>query len=225
MKITKQMSSVIVRALLIVALVFGLAPAAQAQTLAAKGKPAPARAKSPTTAKPSGGTQEGIKVHGHWTIEVRNPDGRLVSRHEFENSLFATGDQLLAGLLGRRIVSVAQWRVKLQGTNLGDITGPCRQSGQPRACIITEGTQAGSPFFGGLSVNVPPAAPGTFELAGQASADAPDSIASVATDATVCLDQSCTSTQALFFTKHVLAAPIQLTTGQIAQVKVVFSFS
>src|SRR5262245_57695497 len=25
----------------------------------------------------SGGPQEGIKVHGHWVIEVRNPDGSL----------------------------------------------------------------------------------------------------------------------------------------------------
>ena len=33
------------------------------------------------------GTQEGIKVHGHWTIEVRNPDGKVVTHTEFENAL------------------------------------------------------------------------------------------------------------------------------------------
>ena len=37
--------------------------------------------------KPSGGSQEGIKVHGHWTIEVRNPDGAMVRHVEFENSV------------------------------------------------------------------------------------------------------------------------------------------
>ena len=38
--------------------------------------------------KPSGnGRHEGIKVHGHWTIEVRNPDGSLARHVEFENSL------------------------------------------------------------------------------------------------------------------------------------------
>jgi hypothetical protein len=34
-----------------------------------------------------GGNHEGIKVHGHWTIEVRNPDGKLISHTEFENAL------------------------------------------------------------------------------------------------------------------------------------------
>src|ERR1035438_8313432 len=33
------------------------------------------------------GKSEGIKVHGHWVIEIRNPDGSLASRHEFENAL------------------------------------------------------------------------------------------------------------------------------------------
>lgn len=34
-----------------------------------------------------GGQHEGIKVHGHWSIEVHNPDGSLVRHVEFENSL------------------------------------------------------------------------------------------------------------------------------------------
>jgi hypothetical protein len=33
------------------------------------------------------GPHEGIKVHGHWVIDVRNPDGSLVTHHEFENAL------------------------------------------------------------------------------------------------------------------------------------------
>jgi hypothetical protein len=33
------------------------------------------------------GQQEGITVHGHWTIDVKNPDGKLVKHVEFENSL------------------------------------------------------------------------------------------------------------------------------------------
>jgi hypothetical protein len=42
-----------------------------------------------------GGPHEGIKVHGHWTIEVRNSDGSLARHVEFENSLdpgFSTTD-------------------------------------------------------------------------------------------------------------------------------------
>jgi len=47
---------------------------------------------------------EGIKVHGHWVLQVKNPDGTLGERREFNNSLVTsggmmTGDQLLAALL------------------------------------------------------------------------------------------------------------------------------
>jgi hypothetical protein len=42
------------------------------------------------------GQLEGIKVHGHWTIEVKNPDGSRVSRQEFENSLDLGGAQNIA---------------------------------------------------------------------------------------------------------------------------------
>jgi len=47
---------------------------------------------------------EGVTIHGHWVIDVRNPDGTLVEHRDFENSLvtvgaLVSGDQLLAGLL------------------------------------------------------------------------------------------------------------------------------
>jgi hypothetical protein len=52
-------------------------------------------------AKPGG---EGLKIHGHWVLELKNPDGRLVERREFNNALITggngySGDQLLAALL------------------------------------------------------------------------------------------------------------------------------
>lgn len=52
-----------------------------------------------------GGNHEGIQVHGHWTIEVRNPDGKLVSHTEFENALQPTGADALTGLLSGQYVS------------------------------------------------------------------------------------------------------------------------
>jgi hypothetical protein len=54
------------------------------------------------------GQHEGITVHGHWTIEVKNPDGKVVTHREFENSLITpsnypganeTGSQALVALL------------------------------------------------------------------------------------------------------------------------------
>jgi len=37
------------------------------------------------------GKHEGIKVHGHWVVDIRNRDGSLASRHEFENALITAG--------------------------------------------------------------------------------------------------------------------------------------
>jgi hypothetical protein len=109
---TKQIGKVMLRALLIVTLVFGVAPVAQAQMPAAKAKAALAKSPPAPAAKRAGGAREGIKVHGHWTIEIRNPDGTLASRSEFENSLQG-GETLLAGLLGNTITPPITWVVAL----------------------------------------------------------------------------------------------------------------
>src|SRR6266508_5833565 len=47
------------------------------------------------------GVGEGIQVHGDWVIEVRNTDGSLAERREFENALTSQGQILLAGSLAR----------------------------------------------------------------------------------------------------------------------------
>ena len=78
---------------------------AQAQGNSSAAKPAPAQAQPRAAQAPrkptNGGTHEGITVHGHWVIEVRNPDGKLVSHTEFENSLEQpTGGQYIAQILG-----------------------------------------------------------------------------------------------------------------------------
>ena len=66
-------------------------PAKNAATPAA---PAAVPANSPSAEQPAapgerkrGGNHEGIQVHGHWVIEVRNPDGTVTRfAREFENS-------------------------------------------------------------------------------------------------------------------------------------------
>lgn len=61
------------------------------------------------------GQSEGIKVHGHWTIEVRDPDGKVATRREFENSLansLGGGAALLTAMLGRT-VTTGSWQVFL----------------------------------------------------------------------------------------------------------------
>jgi hypothetical protein len=115
-------------------------PTASAQTPSAITKPAlsPANVSAlPAEKSHAKGTQEGIKVHGHWIIEVHNPDGKVQSHTEFENSLsqpYAT--DMLANLLSGQ-ATFGGWAIGL-GYNTGGATsgGPCGASGTPSGCII-----------------------------------------------------------------------------------------
>jgi len=62
----------------------------------------------------AGMPSEGIQVHGHWTIDVKNPDGSLASHNEFENALEPTGVAELARLLAR-LETPGAWSVLVQG--------------------------------------------------------------------------------------------------------------
>jgi len=86
---------------LAVALALGVAGVSTAQGAsgAAKSAPKASAAAAQEAAPSSKGMNTAIKVHGHWTIEVRNPDGKVVTHREFENSL-AYGGAIFANLLG-----------------------------------------------------------------------------------------------------------------------------
>jgi hypothetical protein len=56
-----------------------------------------------------------IKVHGHWIIEVKNPDGSLAERQEFDNALQSTGEVALGKILTRQ-KSVGGWTIYLFGS-------------------------------------------------------------------------------------------------------------
>ena len=187
------------------------------------------------TTNRAGSRTEGIKVHGHWTIDVRNPDGSLVSHHEFENALTASGIQQLANILaGRR--APGGWVIRIAGQG-----GPCLNpvNGSARACIMFEPplglTPDNSETFSTLVV-VPRSG---VELSASSTATASGSldIRSVDTWVESCpsnfTPSNCMAVTGLVgpgqplptFTSHTLAAPIALSTGQIVQVKVVISFS
>ena len=78
---------------------------------------------------PAGRPSEGIKVRGHWLIEVRNPDGTLASRTEFNNALNLGGPTGLAKVLSREI-TVGLWSIFLTGN-----PKPCTGNVD---CVITE---------------------------------------------------------------------------------------
>jgi hypothetical protein len=183
--------------------------------------------KSAAEERPSGnGQHEGIKVHGHWTIEVRNPDGSLATRRVFENAYTPTS--FLASLLARQ-ASVGFWSVGLNGTNT--VPAPCLSSGQPGACVIFEagasaaGLAPSSNLFTTLTVN---ANANSLVLAGTATVGQTGAINLVSTTATSCPNSTPPSTpcigQAQGFTLTGIA-PISVSLGQLVSVTVVISFS
>jgi hypothetical protein len=79
----------------------------------------PAKTAAAAEKKHAGGKVEPIKVHGHWVLEIRNPDGSLAQRKELENSLLVSaggGQGALAQLLNGGVV-VGGWAVLLYSHN------------------------------------------------------------------------------------------------------------
>lgn len=211
------------------------------------------RAQTPAKALPSppveskGGQQERIKVHGHWTIDVRNPDGSLVTHREFENDLQSGGAIVLAQLLARNL-SVGEWSIVLDDNRF--VTRPCfAQTGsvsQFSDCQLNEanGHTASNPaqaqfktlaVSGGPNINT-----NQLILSGSATAllgytgTEHGSLNKVTTRIVPCASgvapQDCKSdtpsaATAYFFTSTVLSSPVTLEIGQIIQVTVVISFS
>lgn len=84
------------------------------------------------------GRPEGIKVHGHWIIEVKTPDGTVVKHVEFENALTPEGRFLIArDLLGRNL-TVGTWGIGL-GLSSPTGTSPCTAQMTYRNAIFIRG--------------------------------------------------------------------------------------
>jgi hypothetical protein len=132
----------------------------QSQSDGAPTGKAPAKAPAPEKAA-SQGINTGIKVHGHWIIEVKNPDGTVATHREFENSLTNLqgygGTQALALLLtGQAKLGSLGWVVGLQSLNSGN-TSPCGQTSTlPPGCYVGPATLLpGNNVGPGGSSNVP----------------------------------------------------------------------
>jgi hypothetical protein len=77
--------------------------------------------------EPNDRAHQGVKVHGHWAIDVKNPDGAVAKHVEFENSLVVggNGDNLLAFAL-TGYLSAADWALSLNNANSSE-TALCGQ--------------------------------------------------------------------------------------------------
>jgi hypothetical protein len=150
---------------------------------------------------------EGVKVHGDWNIDIRQPDGTLVAHHEFKNALASAAPATLAEMLfGLR--AAGSWQLVLTRAS-GQ--GPC--SSGNGACVIgadSELTSAG------------------VELTKSFPVYTDGNIGQVETHLITCTVLPCTNSTPgrviREFTIKVLPTPIPVIAGQIVQVTVVISF-
>jgi hypothetical protein len=174
------------------------------------------------------GQTEGIKVRGHWVIEVLNPDRSLASRHEFENSLQTVGAERLAGLLSRS-VSPGLWTIDLTRRFIGS----CVAEGSiSRHCSITEPARAVAAsetrwVSNNLTLRVNG---GALILSGSIVANMDSYISTVSTSLGSCAPgiapNACTAALGGGeFTRKELETSVSFTQGQILQVTVTLSFS
>jgi hypothetical protein len=218
----------------------------------ASSAPILAQATTPTAPESKGGQKELIKVHGHWTIDVRNPDGKLVTHREFENALTASGAENLSDFLARK-GTVGEWAIEIKDFT----TGPCLSDEndptpfEPVPCGVVEATDATTNAFGfrsrfyTLTLSTPisidangnpvPGAPKRFMLSGTATAQRASQINHLTTYVVKCPQTG--TCHGYPFTDVGLTAPVNgscppntqcivnVVAGQIIQVTVVISFS
>jgi hypothetical protein len=246
--VVKILAGSAIRLAVLSVLFLGMAGACMAQASAAPAQPAAQAAVAPQAhpaAQPAQkrvpgepaakGTHEGIKVHGHWTIETRNPDGKVVTHREFENSLYPPQTTLANLLIGQ--VSFGSWMVET-ATDSNANTGPCGngtgdntlcklvQSGSGLAAANTTGN-----YFQTLQVTAPGST--VVQLTGTATALLNGQIGYVRTRTISCLPTISPSTcfvsaggqQATpVLTTATLSTPVPVSAGQTIAVTVVISF-
>ena len=179
-------------------------------------------------------SEEGIKVHGHWVIVVRNPDGSLAAHREFENSL--VNQQVLANLLSKG-ASMGFWSVEIASQQTGG-GGPCTNIVSATAdspCVIAETNGYGpsdstEPVTQTLTLTPNG---GSLQMQGHVTAQRDGHIFKVATAITTC-DPSVAPTSACpqnsAGSKYEIFSmaginPVDVTSGQTIDITVTFSFS
>jgi hypothetical protein len=241
---TVSVATGLVAAVLVLALAFtislpghGAATAAGDAAAASAGAVAPAveaQTADTSAGPPAGGPSEGIRVHGDWTIEVRQPDGSLVSRSQFQNALTTLGRDRLNSFLSRANTPGA-WAVTLDGTSPS--TTPCRlvDGTTPASCNVVESISALSPssyVSKNLTVSVPSTGANADKLvlSGSITAGHDGDVKLVGTSNWVCgsstAPDSCSGTIGPYpITQTSLGAAIPVLSGQQILVTVVISFS
>jgi len=100
------------------------------------------------------GMGDGVAVHGHWVIEVKNPNGTVTARREFENALQPSGAQLLSTMLAVFSRTPGGFSIALNGAsdtygssniNKGNLLVPTFTEAGP--CLPLSGTTSAGVTF------------------------------------------------------------------------------
>lgn len=192
-----------------------------------------------------GGSHEGINVHGHWTIEVRNVDGTLATHREVENSL-QTPNPL--SLLLQRNATIGRWSVLVGPVAANASQDPCApptvisaQFPNLTMCVITEPNSEMSLHYtsvGTLSVSLVGNNAQQLQLTGAAQAQSSGMIEQVSSYLELCppnvSPSACNFTQDVaiignnivnLVTQALVSPSIAVLAGQTVSVTVIISFS
>lgn len=217
----------------------------------------PAALPSVATAKPessqgdAGSINQGIKMHGHWVIDVKNPDGTIVQHRDFENSLVPNASQFLIGLMSGYFIP-GDYLIFLQA---GTGSAPCI-AGTQGGCAIVRSltTNPGTVYCEiyycstGLTYtyNLAGAGPFSMVLQGSITANQAGNIAEVSTAYNSCANiaysninvapttletsspSSCDANTTTNWYGNLSLAninPVTVASGQIIQVTVTITFS
>jgi hypothetical protein len=172
---------------------------------------------------------EGIAVHGHWTVDVLNPDGSLAEHREFENSFTTAGKEVFTNIIARQSVT-GRYSIVFNGTP----TNPCLENNNNAVCSIAEAVETinSTAYFKNLTVTKSGAAGNAkLVLSGSATIANTTSISGVGTDLGFCnatvSPANCANTASntvYAITWATLSPTIAVQAGQQVQVTVEISF-
>jgi len=173
--------------------------------------------------------REGINVHGHWNIVVRNPDGSIAERREFENSLQTYyAAPVLSALLARQS-TMGFWDVVLSTTEANGVA-PCNAPSVGFATFPCHVAEAGKHYPTPASTNLTVTANSTLVLTGSFTAAIKGDINYVLTEVTTCPatispSVSCSNGGETAFTQADVSPVLVVQAGQQVLVRVEISFS
>ncbi len=142
--------------------------------------------------KPASTLNQGLKMHGHWIIDIKDPDGTLVQHHEFENSVQYDGQNYLVGLMSG-YGAAGPWEIYF--TNAGATTAgsPCNSGSYPYCAIVYSTATMPGQFActlytcaGGLTITPTFGVGPTLTLSGSIAATQAGSIGFVGTGMNAC---------------------------------------